>query len=234
MAIAFANLGTSANPDINSAADASSYANSSWTPPTAGLLFVFVFNRQAAATVQTPTISGNGITYIQIATKIDAQSTRRLTLFGANLTGATAGATTIDYATVTQTGCVASFFYCTGADLSGGVAAAFVQSPSATGTTETTGTVTLAAAGNAANRPISCFYVNLEQSVTHRANWTEVDDFTGSAPARGFDSQYRDDAFETTATATWTTGDRWIGIAAEIKATVAAGGGNPWYAWQQM
>lgn len=38
MAIAFVNDGASANPDINSSTDAAAYANSSWTPPTSGLI----------------------------------------------------------------------------------------------------------------------------------------------------------------------------------------------------
>src|SRR3972149_2242246 len=45
MTIAFANLGASANPDIASTANATSYDNTSWTPPTSGLIVVFVSNR---------------------------------------------------------------------------------------------------------------------------------------------------------------------------------------------
>ena len=63
--------------------------------------------------------------------------------------------------------------------------------------------------------------------MTHRANWTEVDAFEGAGATRGGNSQYRDDAFETTASATWTTSDDWGGLAAELKATVAGGDAMP-------
>lgn len=42
MPLAFSNLGASANPDINDSTDAASYSNTSWTPPTSGLIVVGV------------------------------------------------------------------------------------------------------------------------------------------------------------------------------------------------
>lgn len=214
----FANLGSSANPDINDNVDRNAYSNSSWTPPTAGLCFCFVFNRVTSGTADLPTMSGNNITWVQIATVTLSQI--RLTLFGAALSGSTTGATTVDYAGVTQLGCRASFFYATGVDLSGGVSAAFVQKPTNTGT-GTSGSVTLSAAANSNNRPISGFCHSANEATTERTNWTEVDDLAGSAPSNGLETQYRSDTFETTASASWTTSANWIGIAAEIKAEVA-------------
>ena len=219
MTIAFANLGVSANPDINSATDATSYANSSWTPPTSGLIIVYVAARRAAA-LDTPTISGNGITWTQIGVTLDASGANHgLSLFGANATGSAAGVTTVDFGGNTQLGCCVSFFHATGVDLTGGVAAAFVQNPRAIGSS-TTGSVTLAAVSAADNRPISGWYHVTNEAVTPRANWTELDDLAGATHNRVLETQYRDDAFETTATATWATSDNWGGIAAELKAEV--------------
>lgn len=222
MAIAFANLGASANPDINSGTDATSYANTSWTPPASGLIIVFVIAKRTAA-LDTPTISGNGLTWVQIGSTLNCGGNNHgLSLFAANASGSSTGATTIDFGANTQLHCSASFFHADGVDLSGGVAAAFVQNPTATGT-GTTATVTLAAAGNSNNRPIAGFFHAQNEAKTPRTNWTEIDDLAGSAGIRDLETQWRDDAFETTATATWATSDIWGGVAAELKAAAAGG-----------
>jgi hypothetical protein len=219
--IAFSNLGTSANPDFNRNEDLSAYTNTSWTPPTSDLICVFVNSeRSGAGTANQPTISGNSLTWTAIATATLGTNNggSRVTLFGANASGSTAGTTTIDFASQTQTHCEASFFKATGVDLLGGVAAAFVQSPTNTGTA-TSGSVTLAASGNANNRPIAGFYHEANEAVTPRANWTELDDLADSGPGANLETQQRTDAFETTASATWTTSAKWIGVAAELKAS---------------
>lgn len=223
MALSFTNQGTSANPDINDDVDRSSYTNTSWTPPSSGLIVAFVFNRKTA-TPDTPTMSGNSLTWTNIVTVQGVtDANNRATLFGANASGSTTGATTVDFGGVTQLGCFVSFFHVAGVDLSGGVAAAFVQSPTGQGA-GTSASITLAAAGHADNRPISFFGHITNEVVTPRTNWTELDEFLGTAPLRGINSQYRGDTFETTASASWATSAPWVGIAAEIKATV---GGAP-------
>lgn len=218
MAITFTNLGASANPDINTGADASSYANSSWTPPSSGLIYVFVRNR--AAVPGTPTISGNGITWTQIATVTNGVS--KETLFGADAAGSTTGVTTIDFAGATQLTCQASFSHAD-VDLTGGVLAAFVQAVTATGSSVTTLSITLAAAAHADNRPIAGFFHAQNEAATERANWTEMDDLQVGLGGGGLETQYRGDAFETTASATWVSTVDAVGIAAELKAIVAGG-----------
>lgn len=216
MAITFTNLGASADPDINSSLDASSYATASWTPPTSGLIIVFVRNR--AATPGTPTISGNGLTWTQIAVVTNGVS--KLTLFGANASGSSAGATTIDFGGATQIACQASFFLAEGVDLTT-VVGAFVQAPTASGVNVATLSITLAAAGAADNRPIAGFFHAALETTTPRAGWTEADDFNVGAGGGNLATQHRADAFETTASATWASSVNAEGIAAELK---AAGG----------
>lgn len=218
MAIAFSNLGVSAAPDFNNAVPATSYATASWAPPTADLIFLFVLN-DFVGTPNTPTVSGNSITWTQAATFSFAGGgdTLRWTLFGANGAGSSTGATTVDFAAQTQIACAALFAAATGVDLTGGVAAAFVASATNDGNS-TTGTVTLAAASHSDNRPIVAFHPAAGGAVTPRANWTELDENSW-----GSESQYRGDTFETTASATFTSGF-WGGIAAELKATLAGTG----------
>lgn len=216
MAIAFANLGASANPDINNNADQTSYANSSWTPPTDGIIVCDVFGARTGGP-DTPTMSGNGLTWVQIGSPVTFGTSRRITRFAAIASGATTGATTIDFGGQTQTHCSASFYHVTGVDVSGGIAAAFVQTVTNSGSA-TSGTVTLAAASHADNRPIACFAHVINEVTTPQTNWTELDDLAGGSPVRGMDTQYRDDAFDTAAGASWATSAAWGGIASEIKA----------------
>ena len=231
-AITFTNLGATeeSDPDINSSTDASSYSTVAcspgpcWTPPTSGLIILFVYSREnTSGNNAVSSITGNNLTWTQIATiTFDSSEVSRLTLLGANASGSTQGQTTINFNT-SQVGMMASFFYATGADLSGGVAAAFVQSPTSEdpGSTQTSGSVTLAAASDSNNRPISSFVHQIEEATIERTTpnpvWTEVDDMQGAGPTRGMDTQYKSDAFDTTASADWTTASRWGGIAAEIK-----------------
>lgn len=229
MAIAFVNLGastfgTTVNPDISSGTDATSYANTSWTPPTADLILLAVFNTKATAADAVTSVTGNGITWTSIASATyGASNIKRLTLFGANGAGSSAGATTISFGANTQTACNASFFQATGVDLTGGVAAAFVQSPVVNaGAAATSGSITLAAAASVDNRPISVFGSAANETMTVRTNWTVMDIIGGTAPVRNCITQVRSDAFETTGSSTWVTSGVWGAIAAELKATAAA------------
>lgn len=229
MAIVFTNLGTSAAPDINTGTNATSYASASWAPPASGLILLFVQSRRAAA-VDTPTVSGNSLTWTQIGTTITSAtglSGSGFSLFAANASGSTTGATTIDFGANTQLHCSASFFHADGVDLTGGVAAAFVQVVTNNVASVTTATIDLAAAAHADNRPIAGFMHLFNEATTPRTNWTEADDLAGSGGERGVETQYRSDAFETTASATWTTSSGWAGYAAELKALVAGGTNTP-------
>jgi len=232
MAITFTNQGASANPDFLDRANAASYVTPAggWTPPTTGIIGLWVFN-WIAAIGNVPTVSGNGVTWVQVATvAVDPGTSERITLFGAFAAGATAGQTTINFAAQTQLGCDCHFFQITGADESGTIANAFVQTPNANGT-GTASSVTLAAAGHADNRPISAHSHLANEVTTPRTNWTEFDDFNSAGPNAGGEDQVRSDAFETTASASWATSVAWLAMAAEVKAAVAGGAATHlgWY-----
>jgi hypothetical protein len=216
MAIAFANLGVNTTPDINPSAVQSSYATASWTPPTSGLILLSVYSVKVGGS-DLPTVSGNSLTWVQIATHVNVNW--RQTLFAANASGSTTGATTISFGGVNQLRCLAAFSHATGVDLSGTVAAAFVQSVAETDLTTSAPSITLAAASNSANRPYACFSNGISDAITPRTNWTELDDFLTLDGGR-IETQFRSDAFETTASASGST-TNWEGIAVELKAAGA-------------
>ena len=220
MAISFTNLGQSSAPDFTSTTNATSYASASWTPPSSGLLLVAVYNRVSSGTAAVPSVSGNGVTWTQVATVLSSNSRHRLSLFAAGATGSSAGATTFSFGTQSQTACSAAFCYASGVDLSGGVAAAFVQAPTASGGNATSVSVALAAAAAAENRPFAAFAHSTSEDTTPRTGWTELDDLlTGF---KSLETQARVDAFETTASASWATASQALGIAVELKAAAVA------------
>ena len=132
-----------------------SYATASGSPTTGRLQLLFVGHQQSATTVVTPTVTGAGLTWVQIATSVASDNLRRGTLFRA-LGTASAGVLTIDMGGVTQIRAGWSWSEFTGADTSGADGAgAIVQSATArrdfADGAQTSITVTLAAFGSANN-----------------------------------------------------------------------------------
>ena len=228
MSITFTNLGASANPDLDEFRNQTSYSNSSWTPPTSGLICLFVATREASGANGPPTVTGNSLTWTQIATVTFEVGDWRITLFAADATGSSTGATTADYGSDTQLHCNMFFCQVTGVDLSSGVAGAFVQSQTAedSGTPATSGSVTLSSFASSDNRPLACFWHGATETITVEAGWTQLDAFTGTGASRGGASMYRDDSSDLTPSASWSTSTDWGGIAVELKAEAAAAAGQ--------
>lgn len=220
--ITFTNLGLFSAPDFEAGVNASSYPSLSWTPPSNTLIVLFVYaEKSGGGAASTPTVSGNSLTWTQIGTTLDCGSQHGISTFATTGSSPTTGSTTVDFGGVGQLRCIALFFQVDGADLSGGVAGAFVQTQTNTGS-GTSLEIILNAAGSSNNRPIAAFLHFANEGSTARTNWTELDDMSSS---EGFDwqSQYRGDAFETTASASWTTSSTCCGRASEIKAAAVGG-----------
>ena len=237
MAIAFVNdgastPGTPVNPDILNSTDLSTYDNTSWTPPASGLLLAAIHNREAlgdnnvSSVVHDPTGANKAWTFIT-SVLFGAGDINSLSLFAIDASTLGAGIDRVDYGGVTQLGCAMSIFHATGVDLSGGIAGAFVQTPTNTdgGTAGTTASVSLASPGSNDNRPIAIFSIAVQEDQTVAGSgWSEMDDLTGAAPTRGLQTQYKSDSFDTSPSSTWTTSARWGAIGAELK---ASGGAPP-------
>lgn len=214
MAIAFANLGATSNPDMFPGGSGSSYSNASWTPPTSGLILLFVYAVKVGGS-DLPTVSGNSLTWVQMHTRLNGNW--RGTLFAANAAGSTTGVTTISFGGATQLR-GGGFFAHAAMSLVGGVQAAFKQVVSGVVFATSTPSITLAAASHADNRPFAVFssgYFVAGQSTTPRPDWTELDDFVTGAGG-GLQTQYRGDAFETTASASGPTLTDWECLAVEL------------------
>jgi len=113
MAIAATHILTNA-----SVAGASSYVTASGSPTTGRLQLLTVGNQCAAATVNVPTVTGAGLTWVLVATQVSGDNVRRVSIFRAMGT-ASAGALTIDMAGQTQIRAGWSWSEFSGTDVSG-------------------------------------------------------------------------------------------------------------------
>jgi hypothetical protein len=203
---------------------ATSYATASVTGRRDSLQLLAVVNSKASAP-DTPTASGGGLTWVQIATKTyntTGSPTQRITLFRA-LGSPTAGAITADFAGATQTGC--SLYICQfhNVDTSGtNGSGAIVQNATNSAETSTSGSVTLAAVDSTTRNAGYVVWggsLNSSTVMTAEGGWAEVADAGYNTPTTWIGVQIATPAFsDNTPTATFTS-QNWGGIAIEIKAT---------------
>ena len=218
MAISFTNSGVS----LNTTTGSDVYSTSSWTPPSNALLIVFFAARDVYSA--TANNSPSSITHGSINfTKVQARSPgndSQMEMWVADSGSSPGNNTTTITFTESKSGLHFHVFAATGVNLTGGAANA-VQTPTGgtTGGNGTSGSVTLDSPLQSANRPVSFFFHRANETLTGRTNWTDVSNGNFASPNSGALSQYRSDAFETTASATWTTSVVWGGMAAEIKAS---------------
>lgn len=209
--------------------DNSSFATASITPTANRLILAAIYNSKSTAPA-APTLSGNGLTWVSIATIIfnEGQAVeRRISLFRAMGASPSAGAMTIDFAGVNQTSCGWSIFELDGIDTSGtNGSGAIVQSVTNELTVSGTSlTVTLAAFGSTDNGAVAVFGVRDAVVITPDTGWTEIHDINWTLPGSALETQWRADN-DTTAVASWTGNEIAGGIAAEIK-VAAVGGATP-------
>ena len=202
---------------------AATVATASWTPANNRLYLCAVVNRLAsgAGAGNTPTVSGNGMTWVQIGAPITVVAggpTYKITFFRAMVaSGATAGVTTADFAGQTQTRAVISVDEYDGAQVGGTNGdTAVPQNNSNTGT-GTTGSVSLAAFAAAANGAHACFVHATAEVSTQESGWTELLDDSGSGTGTEVEGRNSND---TTPTANWASSVIWAGFAVEIAANI--------------
>ena len=213
----------------SSSADATSYPTASVTPSANQLILLAVLNTKAASPPTTPTASGNGLTWVEVATvtfDTIASPLKRLTLFRALGASPTGEAITIDFGGVTQTGCIWSVSEVDSVDTGGtNGSAAVVQSATNNANTGTSLTVTLAAFGSTDNATYGGFGINDDVAINPGTGFTEIhDNVITVVPICGSETEWRNDNDTSVdASASDAANKRWGGIAIEIKFAAAGG-----------
>jgi hypothetical protein len=219
-------LGFNFRASVFSTTAAASYATTgTYTPATGTLLVACVVgagdnNDPNHAT--TP-FTGHGVSWTKLTLAAnDISTTHAISIWVADSGASPTSAACTAQWTTNRTGAAIIEYEITGADLTAGAVAAIVQNPTNTGT-GLSGTLSLSAASASANRLLAFFAHLANQGTTPRTDWTEPvgSDGNFNNPATGVEGQYRDDAFETTASASWATSSAWRGVALEIAASVA-------------
>lgn len=205
---------------FSSDTDATSYATSSISP-SANKPILATVTSSKATTPDTPTLSGNGLTWVQIDTNnFDTVGTQRtITMFRAMGTSPTSGAVTASFAG-TQTACVIIIDELSGTDTSGtNGSGAIVQSAKNAEASQAanTFTVTLAAFSSTNNATYGSASNGDTANFTAGTGFTSIGSASSATPIVRTLSEFRSDN-DTTVDFGGSVGYTSGGIAVEIKA----------------
>lgn len=193
--------------------------------PTGNRLVIFDVFAQVSGLPVEPTLGGNGITWVSVATKTEGTVNMRITRFRGMVASPSAGAVTITHSASVDR-CIWSCYELAGVDTSGtNGSGAMVQTVTGNAI-DATATVTLASFGSALNAVILCAGKVNGDGVTPEAGHTEIHDVAvvDGGDTNSIYSQYKVGE-DTSPSATWSSGTFWVGMASEIKAAGGGGGG---------
>lgn len=221
MALAVTALASGADEDTSSSATSASIS------PSGNALVVcdvLNLNNDFSSPPNTPTVSGNGLTWVQVATvtyvDFGGGPLVRLTRFRAMGASPSSGTVTIT-CSAAQAIIAYSIYEITGVDTSGtNGSGAVVQTTADTAAIATALTVSLAAFGSPNNMAIGAFGFGLDSgSFTAGSGFTTIHDIAASGPDIVF-TEYK--LNDTTVDITRDYAQDLAGIASEIKEAVSA------------
>lgn len=159
--------------------------------------------------------TGNGLTWVQVATVAYHTDDRRVTVFRAMGASPSAGAITVTWAE-SQTSFQWSVVECTGVDTSGtDGSGAVVQSTTNTAAAATSITGTLAALEAATSVHVAVSGISINGAQTHDAQFAELTDTSIGTGASGLEAEWATN--ETDATPTFATANAGI-VSIEVRA----------------
>jgi hypothetical protein len=201
---------------------ASSYAGTAWQVLAGDEIIVVVTNVKAA-TPDTPTLSGRGLTWVQKATVTFgtiAAPTARLTVFVSYATADDASNVTADFAGVNQLDCSISEVAYTGTLFGTNGKAAIIQQPTNHADAATSLAVTLAAYDRSQNGSFCAVAILGTATITPEAGQTALTQVAAAA-AVNTATFWRNDTADTTPSASWTGAVGAGGIALELASSAA-------------
>jgi hypothetical protein len=220
---------------IGISADASSYGSAEGVPsitPTANrLVLAFVGSTLAASLPASPTITGNGLTWVvvqAIGGNTIGSPRSRLTLFRAMGASPSTGAPTISFAGVTQQCCVLSIFELAGVDTSGtDGSGAIIQTVDDSLDAVQVVPLTMAAFASSTNGAVYGVLKDTSSNADPESGWTEIHEPLSTTPTLRLHTYWRATADATIAGASWapSAAADAMAIAAEISEPITAAGG---------
>lgn len=217
MAVSAVNLTTGA-----STANASPYATASISPNGLSSSFYLLAVLHTATTTVAPTVTGAGLTWTRITGTASGSS--EIDLYRASGAGS-AGALSIATTATTPTGASWQVAELTGVDLTGGEAAAVVQSRAVSNTTgtATTSADTLTSGITGGNASYAAIGVIVTATLSAGTNWTLLASTANTAPTTTFGGEQGTGGVgQQTMAFSWTVAGNYRIVGAEIKAAAAA------------
>ncbi len=197
---------------------ATSFASASITPTADRLQLAVIASVRVAGSVGTPTASGCGLTWAQVAT-IDISVIRRITVFRALGASPTPGAVTFDWTGQTQDRFLCSMFEVSDTDLSGANGSgAIVQTRAQAFASGTGFTNTLLAALEHANNVnfTVVLHRGVGSQITPDADFSELSDINTTGTTARLETEWARNQID--CSPSWTTADSSAAISIEIKA----------------
>jgi hypothetical protein len=220
MALAF-----TAQSQVNTTTNATSYATTASFTPSANSLLICIVCASSTDTTQTdPTsVSGNGVTYSELDSVFQS-GVDTVGLWVGTTASPSAGVVTASGWGTSRTGCNMTVIEVTGADMSSGTTSAIVagsvQKHNGTGTA-TTASLTMNAAADSNDRAFGFFVHTANETVAADANNTLGSTGSYATPNRGAGFVWNTSAFNNPGVS-WTTSAAWRAIGAEVAVAVAA------------
>ena len=208
-----------------SGSDTSIYTTGSMTPTANLLVLAAIYNVEVTGSGATCTATGNGLTYVQIATveQLVGSIGTNAFLFRAMGSSPTAGGITFDYSGNNQRRAAWSVVEFSDIDTGGDDGAdAIVQNATNKAETGESLTVTLSAFGDATNNATFGFFGKGSNGVfTEGSGFTELHDEQAGGEGARAQSEWRLGE-DTSVDVSWTGSTSHVGIAVEIKAVAVA------------
>lgn len=199
--------------------DLSSYPTNSLSLTANSLILAWVYSIAATAP-NTPTASGNSLTWVPIDNQIDSANLRKITLFRAMGTPSV-GVLTFDFGGQTQTGCAWSIVEYTNIDTSGsnGSGAIAQSAKAATAGNATSLTVNLGAFSSTNNATAGGFGIPLNTAGQPAAGsgFTATGQRNQATPNLSIGSEFKSTNDTSVDMTSGAASIPWVGIAAEIK-----------------
>ncbi len=203
----------------SSTTDATTFASASITPTANRLQLAVIVSTRAAGSIATPTASGCGLTWVQVATQ-DLSFLRRVTIFRALGASPTTGQVTFSFGGQTQDSFIAAMFEVADADTSGvDGAGAIVQSKAASFSSGTTIANTLTSALEHANNVHFLAMFTRDTSaaaITPDADFAELSELSVAATTARLETEWARN--QQACQPSWGVADISAAISVEIKA----------------
>lgn len=170
--------------ESNSTTDGTSFATASISPSANKLILAFILGDRNANPAALPSLSGNGLTWVDVNNNNGDGGTVNHSLFRAMGASPSSGAVTIDWGAVTYQSCFWMIVQVDGIDTSGTNGSGAIVQSKVTNATSAAPTLAFDSATNANNAVLAhCWHAASTAAISGPTGWTNVQSRSVSSPS---------------------------------------------------